>query len=274
MDEVRLTVFKKGISDAVNKGDMVLDLGTGTGVLSFFALDAGAERVYSVDSAKIIDVGRRSAKKKGITQIEFLRNDIRDLSIPKVDCIVSELLGMEIVDEGMMEKIRMAKRFLKKDGKIIPHKVEIVISPVETSEVGLGFWKDMHGIDYSIVQKVPDKLRNFDSGPGTKRLAEDKIVYSIDMNDPPKHIDVETEFIISKPGVFTGCLMYFNAWLSDNVVLSTSPEEPQTHWKQIFIPFQERVDMSTGDKIHLKLKSCIGNTKWKWKYKIIKSNQD
>jgi protein arginine N-methyltransferase 1 len=270
LDEVRLNAFRAGIKDVVRQGDVVLDVGTGTGVLSFYAVEAGASKVYAVDSAKVIDVGRKAAERAGIDNIEFIRTDVRDLSIPEVDCIISELIGMEVVDEGIMDKIRMAKKFLKEGGSIIPSKLELVLAPVDTSEIGLGFWKKMYGIDYSVVEKIPKSMRNFEAGSGTRRLASDEIVYTIDLHNPPKRVELSREFTVEEDGVFTGCLMYFNAWLSDKVVLSTAPEKPLTHWKQIFIPHEERAPVKKGDRIRVGLKSVVANSRWKWKYEVLK----
>ena len=37
------------------KGKIVLDIGCGTGILSIFAAKAGAEHVYGIDNAEIVD---------------------------------------------------------------------------------------------------------------------------------------------------------------------------------------------------------------------------
>ncbi|MFH1404176.1 MAG: methyltransferase domain-containing protein [Candidatus Altiarchaeota archaeon] len=273
MDEVRLEAFRQAISEVVKEGDTVLDLGTGTGILSFYAAEAGAGKVYAVDSAKIIDVGRKAAERQGIGAIEFMRTDVNDLNIPKVDCIISELIGMEIIDEGIADKIRTAKKYLRDGGAIIPGRIDVVLAPVETTEVGLGFWKRMHGVDYSVVGKVPDKIRNFEAGPGTRRLSPDLVAFSVDLHNPPKKIRIDAEFTIREAGEFTGCLMYFRAHLSDNVLLSSAPEEPLTHWKQIFIPHQKRLKMGVGDKVRIRMKPAPANFGWKWKYDVSRAVQ-
>ena len=48
-DAVRLDAFSRAIAEVVRPGHVVVDLGSGTGVLGLLACRAGASRVYSVD---------------------------------------------------------------------------------------------------------------------------------------------------------------------------------------------------------------------------------
>ena len=48
-DRVRNETFREGIGAAVTPGNVVLDVGAGTGILSLFCIQAGAQRVYAVE---------------------------------------------------------------------------------------------------------------------------------------------------------------------------------------------------------------------------------
>ena len=51
-DYIRMVAYEKAIKEAVKPGMVVADLGTGTGILALWALEAGAEKVYGIDVNK------------------------------------------------------------------------------------------------------------------------------------------------------------------------------------------------------------------------------
>jgi len=265
-DEVRTEAFKKAINEVVGEGDTVLDVGTGTGILAFFAREAGASKVYAVDYSNIVDKARKIAQENRIDGIEFIRSDIRDLDVPKVDVIISELIGMHVIDEDFIGKLRKAKKFLKEGGKVMPAGIEIFAAPVETSDVGVGFWRKLYGVDYTPIEADIKDMQNFVATSKTKRLARDALAYRIDSRKlPSKKIEVEKKFTVDKAGELHGFMLYFKAKLSETVTLSTSPESAKTHWKQTFLPLGSRAPVKKGDKVKLKLWAIDKNQTWRFK---------
>lgn len=270
-DEARVKAFRDAISEVVGENDTVLDFGTGMGILAFFA-SSKAKKVYAVDSAGIVDLAKEIGEKNNFKNIVYMRSDVNDLDLPKkVDCVISEIIGMHIIDEGLTGKIRKVRQFLKEGGRIIPKKIDVYLCPAESRDIGLGFWGNLYGIDFSTVKKETHEIRTCTITDKTKKLSDEGLMYSIDLENPPvKQIKAEKDFMIKTDGVFHGCYCFFKAHLSDNIVLSTSPDSPLTHWKQFFLPNNERTAVKAGDVVRVTLWGLHDNTAWKWKYEIIK----
>src|SRR5437016_14582775 len=122
-DDVRTSAYSEAIASVVQPGDVVLDLGTGTGLLAFLAIRAGASKVFAIEKTSIIEVARANARKMGIDhKIEFISADSRVVNLSeKWDVIVSEVIGHLVVEENMLDSIIDARhRFLKPGGKLVP----------------------------------------------------------------------------------------------------------------------------------------------------------
>ena len=125
-DRVRTGAFRRAIDSVVRPGDIVLDVGAGSGILSVFAARAGAARVYAVEQTSIAVLAQDLAAANGVDDIvHVLHGDILDIELPEqVDVIVSEWLGGFGIDEGMLTPIIAARdRWLKPGGVMIPHSV-------------------------------------------------------------------------------------------------------------------------------------------------------
>ena len=61
-DLPRISLFRRAANAVVKRGDVVLDLACGTGVLGMLAMRAGAARVYQVDVTPMIQIAREVAR--------------------------------------------------------------------------------------------------------------------------------------------------------------------------------------------------------------------
>jgi len=267
-DEVRVRAFEEAIRETVRRGDRVLDVGTGTGILAFLAAKAGASEVVGVDSASIISVAKKAAERTGLKNVSFIRADLRDLSPQKVDVVICELLGMHVTDEGITYKMSNARRHLREGGRMMPDRIDIWVAPVESHEAGIGYWGTIYGVDYSGVDRAPKEIRNYDLS-AARFLAEPERIASIDLmtSEEPK-ICFRGSFDIRSDGEFHGLAMWFDARLSRNVTLSTDPRKPMTHWKQVFLPSERRIPVKSGEKLSAEVKAVLRNTKWRWDYRL------
>ena len=159
-DEIRNEAYRLAIAHVVKPGDVVLDMGAGTGILSIFAAVAGAKKVYAVERTEVAAVAIRMIEKNGFTdRIEVIQQDLEDVTLPeKVDVIVSEWMGGFGVDENMLAPLVMARdRWLKPGGKIIPERVTSFVAAAEVADFdeAIAYWNSRpHGVDMSVIASM------------------------------------------------------------------------------------------------------------------------
>jgi release factor glutamine methyltransferase len=94
------TTISTLVADAmdVGEGDVVIDVGTGTGVLAIIAAKLGASRVFAIDNSPgVRDVGRANAEVHGVAdKIEFLHGDLFEPIDEHVeaDVIIGDVSGV------------------------------------------------------------------------------------------------------------------------------------------------------------------------------------
>jgi methylase of polypeptide subunit release factors len=94
------TTISTLVADAmdVGEGDVVIDVGTGTGVLAIIAAKLGASRVLAIDnSPEVEEVGRANAEAHGVSdRIEFHQGDLFDPIDEDVeaDVIIGDVSGV------------------------------------------------------------------------------------------------------------------------------------------------------------------------------------
>ncbi|POV95814.1 hypothetical protein PSTT_16015 [Puccinia striiformis] len=122
-DQVRTNSYRDFITSnpEIFKDKRVMDIGCGTGILSFFAAQAGAKKVFAIDASDIAVNAAEHMKKNGVAdrvavikkKVEELNLDV-DLGGEKVDVIVSEWMGYACLYEGFLPSVLYARdRFLK-----------------------------------------------------------------------------------------------------------------------------------------------------------------
>jgi SAM-dependent methyltransferase len=283
-DKIRVNAYQSAIAQTVKPGDIVIDIGAGTGLLSFFSIIAGAKRVYAIESRSIIKVAKENAKKNGWQdKIVFIHEDSRNIKLKeKCDVIVSEIMGHCLIDENMLDSIIDAKsRFLKNKGKIIPEKATIIFAPCKNQDFpnDITFWKN--------------KIKGIDLSGALNRLANTLYVSKISRNDllakpkPCKEfdfyrmgevvIDWESDFVINKDGVLHGIAGWFDISLNTNerIRIGTGPFDPTTHWKLAFFPIKESIKIRKKDlvRFYCKCYSTGLSTVWEWIVEVKRENK-
>jgi type I protein arginine methyltransferase len=136
-DTVRTELYRNSImkNPSNYKDKIVLDVGCGSGILSMFAAQAGAKRVYAVEASNMADYAKRLVAHNKLDKIVcVIHSTIEDLELPeKVDTIISEPLGTFLLNERMLETFVIARnKFLKPEGgRMFPTRADLYLMPFQ-----------------------------------------------------------------------------------------------------------------------------------------------
>src|SRR6185295_7622840 len=89
----RLDQYARAIARTIRPGDVVVDLGAGTGILSFLACAAGAHCVYAIEASDAIGYGELLASAGGFQdRVRFIRSPSTRVTLPqRVDAIIGDI---------------------------------------------------------------------------------------------------------------------------------------------------------------------------------------
>lgn len=252
-DKVRMQAYRDAIFKTVKAGDVVVDLGAGTGLLSIWAIQAGAEKVYAIEKTTAIELAKEiAAANNYLDKIVFLNENSMDVELPeRANVLISETLGSFGIDENTLPfTIDARERFLHDDGVMLPKSLEIFVTPVDDEKTyeKIDFWRHIPDINFSPAFDLFSKKIMIESVNHEGLLSSPVSFGIIDLTTVSQSQFQLREYIpITKAGRIHGVAGWFNVVLCEGVEINTSPVHVQTHWKQAFFPLQEPVEVISGD---------------------------
>jgi protein arginine N-methyltransferase 1 len=276
-DPVRLAAYHAAIQRYVTSQDCVVDVGTGTGILAFFAAAKKPRKVYSIDHSKeMLDYARAAAEANGIADLTFVASaSHRFRPAEPIDVIVQEQMGIGLFDEGMVEAILdLRDRCLKPGGRILPAKFEFYLEPVQLVErerIPLVQEQQIHGLKFPPPLTPPDRLYYFrEIYPRDVEflLCDPEPVFTFDLCTLTVG-QIPKRFSVSKPvrrrGEVSGICMYFKAIFDDEISFSTGPDAVKTHWPMFLYRTPARLyDVGEIFRMQVELPGLSDHLCWSW----------
>lgn len=257
-DVVRTSAYAEAIRAVVTPGSRVLDFGSGTGVLAIFAARAGGD-VDAIERTAMVGHAREIAALSGCPQIRFHHADHESfLGDSSVDVIVSEWMGHAVFYESMLEPlILLRRRWLRAGGVMIPSSLRLecaLVTDEALFEDGSFFVTQPYGIDFGPIADLPLRQSRL------VVLEEDQIAGPVcalgrlemsTIERTPERFSATLE--LERGVTAYGLLVWFEAELAPGVTLGTGPHHPPTHWRQVFLPFPQPLDVSAGRPVHVEV---------------------
>lgn len=257
LDKTRVGAFERAIEARVRPGSVVVDLGTGTGLLALLACRAGAARVYAIEETAIVELARALVRGNGFAdRVTFVRGASMEVTLPeRADVVVADQIGPLAIGAGFPFVYDDAReRFLRPNGAMIPGRVDLFVAPVERAQLrgDLDAWRNRpSGFEYAAARDWAVGAIHFASLEARDALADAVRGASIDVMRPaPAAIEIDARFVAARAGRLDALGLWFEAELAPGVVVSTSPCSPhRIRRDNALLAADEPIDVAPGDRI-------------------------
>lgn len=253
-DEARMAPFEAAIAHVVRPGARVLELGAGTGVMSFFAARSGASRVWAVERLPhLARAARRFLERNGVgDRVEVVNADAFEYLPPEpVDVVVCEMLHTAMLREKQAQVItqfkrRYAARFGAKLPRFVPEATVLAVQPVHQPY-------DFHGYEAAVPMFVGGG-----AGSGTVGLTP-HAVYSSWFYDEviPQRFVHDATVSIETAGELNAL-----RFATRNLVAALPHEGRSIDWdmQHLVLPLAEPLAVAPGDAVRVRFRYEAGDS--------------
>ncbi|ETP33230.1 hypothetical protein F442_18208 [Phytophthora nicotianae P10297] len=290
-DDLRMQSYRDAIFENPNhfKDKVVLDVGTGSGILSIWAAQAGARKVYAVEATDIAQQARKVIKANNQDHIiTVIQSKIEDVELPeKVDVVISEWMGYFLLRESMFDSVIVARdRWLKPEGAMFPSHASMSIAPMCNEDnsnkrfsefsSAMDQWRSFvdntkasWGVDMSVLGNAFRKEQeqySLHTSSWEELNAGDLIGDEVEFAkwdlktctlDDIKEVRAPFTMPISIMSRFGGIAGWFDVEfkgcaenpVEKEVTLTTSPFVQPTHWGQQVFPLYPPMQVCEGDVV-------------------------
>lgn len=265
-DVRRNDAFEAAIKAAIaaaGSGARVLDIGTGSGLLSMMAARAGAQSVTACEMVPVIAaMARRIIADNGYGDSITVHTaassalQVGEHLDERADILVSEILSSDLLTERVIETFEDAHaRLLNPGAIIIPRAASAMGCLVESAVLADYVFVDrVSGFDVSRFGALaPQKLPIHGTMTDWKRLSQDIELLRLDLTRAFHPSDLKLLSInIVEDGIAAGIVQWMNIDLSDGIAFDNHPDGyTDGGWLQVLHTFPEPFAVRAGDVLNL-----------------------
>jgi tetratricopeptide (TPR) repeat protein len=262
-DRARSDCYDRAITKVVQPNSVVLDIGSGSGLLAMMAARAGAQQVISCEVVlPIADIAREIVRVNGLSdRIAIVNkkstNMVVGVDMPaKADLLVCEIFDVGLLGEDAIATIKHARsHLLNPEAKILPQRARVYGMLVESPQLlGEDSVLTVSGFDVSLFNtfsSTPAYLQRQIHHYPHKVLSEVFAVFDFDFAGEDIRADErEIELKAIADGEAHAVVFWFRLYLDDEIFIDTAPEA-DSHWMQAVQLLETESQVSQGNTYKL-----------------------
>ncbi|XP_065333940.1 protein arginine N-methyltransferase 9-like isoform X1 [Cloeon dipterum] len=296
-DSIRNESYREAILKKIRQGfSKVLDIGTGTSLLSLYAVQGGAKRVFACEcSAAMIEIAKEVILDNNVeSKIELLQKMSTDLSIPadipsRVSLVVTETLDAGVFGENVLQTLidawdrlllpqsrnLVSPRAGSRNGIVVPFGVKIYAAGVQCAAISRmntlepSVWDALGlGLEGTRLAAAQNEAYNSEKleyvAGGYTFITSPVAVLEVNFNDPQdlqKHLagehDKKMEVSCCDAGQIDAFVSWFVLQVDEDLKLSSEPGK-KSCWEQAVFALSVPLELQSGQTVNIAVSSSHG----------------
>ena len=259
-DHARVKAYQQALVEQIHPGDVVLDLGCGTGILGLLALRAGARHVYAVDEGPILQLAQAIAQDNGYAdRVTHIRGRSDNIALPQpANVLVTDQMAPFGLGAGLLRYLRdAATRLLTPNARLIPQSLSLCLAPAQAPEAHdriNTFAAGVASLDFSAGLRSMQNMGQNTRFSAAALLAPPQVAITTVLPHPrDSHQHAHLRFCMTRAGVVHGLMGCFRAQLSNTVMMTNNPcHRHAIDRDQLFLP-TGLMQLAAGEELSVEL---------------------
>jgi len=260
-DALRNETLARALNHFVQPDMLVLEIGTGTGLLAMLAARAGAAQVITCEKEPLLaEQAKTIIARNGLAdRITVISKELTQLTVGtdlprRADLLMSETIGTKLLEMLVLPLyVHAHKHLLTPEGRVLPETIAargMLVGGLETGSFRMG---EVLGFDLSPFNILaPPQLSNAEDGGRFDAYSEPVEIFRFDLNafQQPDRGHQQMEIAVTRDGTVQGFMQWLWMDFGGGITFENRPPLKSVWWPVVHL-FPEEVSVREGDLLCL-----------------------